>query len=396
MGEQWFDRDEYELRWKRARQVMDREDLDALVAYSHPANQFWLTGYHGYESGDRYVGVSRDVIFPKVLIGKDRGPLLIGIKMARDSYATQTPCEDIRTYRRDEEAKRVSLLADALRSWNIQEGSVGITLSGESSISVREFQRLKNGLEGIKWKDATNLFRRLRMKKTPTEIKTLRVAARLQTRAFEWLSSRSNLKSTPRELPRKIKQAQVEAGADDFGLARVMDHPAWSLSSSSFDPLQNPREPVRWIDCGVGVKGYHSNISCVVVQDGERSSFEKVYEQLKVVYEQGLRHFKPGRRVREIARDVVETIELHGENDPLDGRFIGHNLGYRMIEKPWLGLESPEDLRLEENMVLAPEWFVETPYGPMVYENDFVVTEDGLQRLNPDAERIFTVKRENV
>ncbi len=39
------------------------------------------------------------------------------------------------------------------------------------------------------------------------------------------------------------------------------------------------------------------------------------------------------------------------------------------------------DLLLEPGMVIAPEWFIETPYGLILFEENFLVGESGLERL---------------
>ena len=62
-------------------------------------------------------------------------------------------------------------------------------------------------------------------------------------------------------------------------------------------------------------------------------------------------------------------------------QFTGHNLGHEMAEKPWFGVSAPPDLLLEPGMVIAPEWFIETAYGPILFEESFLVGESGLERL---------------
>jgi Xaa-Pro aminopeptidase len=51
MAEPIFPKTEFEERWARARERMDRSGLRALVAYS-PGNQFWLTGFTGASAPD--------------------------------------------------------------------------------------------------------------------------------------------------------------------------------------------------------------------------------------------------------------------------------------------------------------------------------------------------------
>ncbi len=44
-------------------------------------------------------------------------------------------------------------------------------------------------------------------------------------------------------------------------------------------------------------------------------------------------------------------------------------------------------------MVVAPEWFVITPYGPILYEENFVVGEEGLERLTDFPRKLQVIDR---
>jgi Xaa-Pro aminopeptidase len=119
----------------------------------------------------------------------------------------------------------------------------------------------------------------------------------------------------------------------------------------------------------------------------------KTFALMKEIYLQALDAWRPGRRIVDIARDVLEVVHRYHAVDPLEGQFIGHNLGYEMVERQWLGIGCPSDLTLETNMVVAPEWFIVTPYGPMLYEENFVVGEKGLERLTDFPRELQVIDR---
>ncbi|MEQ8659271.1 MAG: M24 family metallopeptidase, partial [Gammaproteobacteria bacterium] len=118
---------------------------------------------------------------------------------------------------------------------------------------------------------------------------------------------------------------------------------------------------------------------------------EKAFDDMGRIYREALQFWTPGRAIRDIARDVQRIVKAHKQVDPLGGHFIGHNLGYEMVEKPWFGIGSPADLKLQENMVVAPEWFINTPFGPMLFEENFLVTRDGLERLTDFPSKLQVV-----
>ena len=117
----------------------------------------------------------------------------------------------------------------------------------------------------------------------------------------------------------------------------------------------------------------------------------KAFDDMGRIYREALEFWTPGRKVNDIAEDVRRIVKAHNQVDPLDGHFIGHSLGYEMVEKPWFGIGAPDDFTLEPNMVIAPEWFIQTPFGPILFEENFLVTETGLERLTDYPSKLQVV-----
>ncbi len=79
-----FPKEEFQVRYERAWQKMAEANLDALIAYS-PGNQFWLSGFLGSLSAKRFPEFSHHAIFPKVLLPRDREPIIIGFQMPAET-----------------------------------------------------------------------------------------------------------------------------------------------------------------------------------------------------------------------------------------------------------------------------------------------------------------------
>jgi len=176
-------------------------------------------------------------------------------------------------------------------------------------------------------------------------------------------------------------QCQAEAGATEVGIAMPWTHPGYTFFRAQYpDRLMEPGD-FQWIDGGALYRGYCSDYD-IIIAYGEPSAKQiKAFDDMGRVYRDALEFWTPGRRIKDIAEDVRKVVKAHKQIDPLDGHFIGHNLGYEMVERPWFGVASPDDLTLQKNMVIAPEWFIKTPFGPMLFEENFLVTDHGLERL---------------
>ena len=186
-------------------------------------------------------------------------------------------------------------------------------------------------------------------------------------------------------------QCQAEAGATEVGIAMPWTHPGYTFFRAQFpDRLMVPGD-FQWIDGGALYRGYCSDYDIIIAYGSPSSEQIKAFDDMQRIYREALEFWTPGRRICDIAEDVRRIVKVHDQIDPLDGQFTGHNLGYEMVEKPWFGVGSPPDLELEPNMVIAPEWFIQTPFGPMLFEENYLVTADGLERLTDFPSKLQVV-----
>jgi len=387
-----FPRSEFHKRYGRAWQKMAEVGLDALIGYS-PGNQFWLTGFLGSLSAKRFPEFSHQVLFPKVILPREREPIIVGLQTPAETYARETHVTDIRTVLPPVEENRPRAIKEVLVGFGLQRSRVGIDLGAFGSITVPEFDALRKELPSVEFVDAAELFYRLRMVKTPAEVSYLRMAVEIQNNAFRKFVQRVGRGMSETELMFTMFQCQAEAGATEVGIAMPWTHPGYTFFRAQYpDRLMEPGD-FQWFDAGAIYRGYNSDYDIILVWGEPSPEQLKTFETVKVIYIEALELWKPGRPITEIAQDVLHVVRRHGAVDPLEGQFIGHNLGYEMVEKPWLGIGCPPDLRLEVNMVVAPEWFIVTPYGPILFEENFVVGEEGLERLTDFPSKLQVIDR---
>ncbi len=387
-----FPKSEFQKRFERAWQKMAEAGLEALIAYS-PGNQFWLTGFLGSLSAKRFAEFAHHVLFPKVVLPREQEPIIVGLKTVAETYARETHVTDIRTVFPPVEESRPQAIKAALTGLGLQRSRVGVDLGAFGTITIPELEVLRKELPQVEFIDVAELFYRLRMVKTPAEVSYLRVAVEIKNRAFQKFVRRIGRGISETELMFTMLQCQAEAGATEVGIAMPWTHPGYTFFRSQYpDRLMEPGD-FQWFDAGAIYRGYTSDYDIILVWGEPTAEHLKTFATMKEIYLEALEAWKPGRPIAEIAQDVLRVIHQHGAVDPLEGQFIGHNLGYEMVEKPWLGIGNPADLKLEVNMVIAPEWFIVTPYGPILYEENFVVREEGLERLTDFPRKLQVIDR---
>lgn len=375
-----FTEHEFQRRYERAWERMEEDGLDAIVAYS-AGNQFWLSGYLGSLSAKRFPEFSHDVLFPKIVLPRGEAPVMVGFQMPAETYANESHIRDIRPVGVPVEATRPAAIRAVLEAHGISSGRIGLDFDAYGSIKVSEFQNLREELGAAELVDATDLLYRLRMIKSAAEISYLRTAVEIQNNAFRKFVRRIGRGISETELMFTMFECQAEAGATEVGIAMPWTHPGYTFFRSQYpDRLMVPGD-FQWFDGGAFHRGYCSDYDIMLVWGEPGADQLKVFDGMRDIYREALTFWKPGRSISDISRDVLRVVEASGERDPLSGQFTGHNLGHEMVEKPWFGVGAAPDLLLEPGMVIAPEWFIETPYGPILFEENFLVGEGGLERL---------------
>ena len=124
MSDPIFPKAEFEERWARAREQMDRSGLRALIAYS-PGNQFWITGFTGASGARRMSEYSQLLMFPKAVLPLEGEPALTGLRLTADAYAAETHVRDIRPVVSPLN-QRPGMIRQILESCGVRTGRVGM------------------------------------------------------------------------------------------------------------------------------------------------------------------------------------------------------------------------------------------------------------------------------
>jgi Xaa-Pro aminopeptidase len=358
---------------------MDEAGIRALVV-SSPGDQFWLSGYRGpgvTQGLTSYVG---PMVTPRIVLPVTGEPVLLGLTAAAPAYERETYFTDIRSMLNPQADTARSVRA-ALEDRGIRSGRVGIDLSSPGAVSASDYDRLKAALEPIEIVDATGLLTELRMVKSSREIAAIRRAVEIQNEAFRVFLPRLSRRMTDADLRWELHRAQIEAGASDTALILVAGHPAAAFFGvPSDEPSSGPG--LRWIDGGVSYLGYASDYDVLIAWGEPSAEAIAVHSRLVENHAEAMKGWRSGRTLAEIGEETYALLEDLGVEDPIEGAFMGHCLGSDVVERPWFGRYATKRHTLQPGMVISPEWLNKTSVGTFSWEENFLVTDSGLEKLS--------------
>jgi Xaa-Pro aminopeptidase len=363
--------------------LMDEQGLDTLVVRA-PDNVLYLTNFWGMKGYDACV------------FQREGEPVLICLEASAEDAARTAWTSDVRYVRGyDERDPRPPFARTLEAAVSAARGRVGLELSlgtqacdrmvGEPTTFTRAwFDAFPDAV------DAAPLLARARMRKTEQEIARLRIANEIATDAMRYAR---------RHIRPGMKEAEVAAlwqghvhsqgtARDDVELALAFSL-VWAgkgiktFTATSDRPVVEG-EPVLF-EIWVCADGYWADHTKNLVLAQLREDYAALEHALMAIYQRAVDFVRPGASMGELDKMVREQIaELGYPGQPTHP--ICHGVGARAHEPPY-----PHQAGVgtfEENMVLAVEPGVYWEGGGgLRVEDNFLVTENGLQRLSgfPDG-----------
>jgi Xaa-Pro aminopeptidase len=281
------------------------------------------------------------------------------------------------------EANAWSVLAEALTQAGLQQATVGTDGTPDSLAPLLKF------LPNLRVRSLPEVFRRLRMVKTPEEVARMAEAARITEHAVLTSVQSAFLGCTQRHLARVYNLTVVTANATTRQDNASIDRGSTFGNANTPGDLVRDGSLIRY-DVGVHYQGYASDFARCYQFRTPSDKVIRIQAALVEGLERALEKVKPGAIAADIFHTAVEGVRKAGLPD-FQRTHCGHGLGIAGA-----GYEPPliaagDHTPLEAGMVLC----VETPYtemgfGGLQVEDMLVVTPDGY-RLLTHTERQITV-----
>jgi Xaa-Pro dipeptidase len=282
------------------------------------------------------------------------------------------------------EATNWSVLAEALNEAGLQTASIATDGTADSLASLVKL------LPNLKVRSLPDLYKQLRMVKTPEEITRMFEAARITEHAVLTSVQSAFLGSTQRHLARVYNLTVATANATTRQDNASIDR------GSTFGNVNTPGDVVQdgsliRYDVGVHYQGYASDYARCYQFRTPSDKVRRIQDALVVGLERALELVKPGAIASDLFHAAVKGVREAGLPD-FQRTHCGHGLGIAGAgyEPPLIAAK--DNMPLEAGMVLC----VETPYtemgfGGLQVEDMLVVTPDGYRLMTNSARGITVV-----
>jgi Xaa-Pro dipeptidase len=404
----------------RIRDMMRQFRLDVLIA-SHPENVTYLTDF---ESHHPYMYRFLDWESYALFGAERETPPTLIIPAADAAWPARFPtwAEEIYTFGStfyildpegglsQGEAKYREILdrpeknapsageaiVKALRQNGLDKARIGLD---EKNIYPRTLERLKSDLPRAEIVNAFELFRIIRMVKTPDEIGRLKTVGLKNERAAMALLDGVRAGVAEEELTQLCLESIAKEGAV-FEFCNTASGTQSSMPILSYGHFHSPSRyrlkqgDLFKYDFGCIFDKYHADIGGCAVIDSPTNKQTACYRAIEAGMEKALELLRPGALPSQIYQETVATVEKAGLKDySKRAGFCGHGIGLEARDYPVLRppvksnspfLPGGYDLPIEENMVIN----VEVPYsalglGGLQIEYTLLVTRNGCEKLYP-------------
>ncbi len=389
----------------RTKEIMRKHGLDALVATT-PENVAYLTGFWiltflRHRPRQTYAVISMGESKPDMIVSKGLvdHPLLSNtwireFHLYGNFYFTFENVDGL-----DHESKKVietisglpahnsalDALVRCLGTRGLSSATIGVD-QGSDVFFLPE--ALKCRLPGLEIKPAYDIFREIRIIKTPAEIERIRRAVEVNESAL----TEAIATIDPGVKEKEVAQAFIETVVRNEGLPTLVCIGSGPRSAfPNVEPGERRIEPgdVIRFDVGCLVEAYHADLARTAVLGKPNKTIKQYHDALAAGQGKIMDCMKPGVTTGRLFEIGVEAVRKTGIPH-YQRQHCGHGNGIEGYDLP---LISPNNrTRLEPGMVLC----VETPYyelgvAGLQIEDIVLITDHGHERISKMERKLFSV-----
>lgn len=368
-----FSEQEFKKRYARAYELMKDKNLDALMV-TEKSNYCYFTAHRTIG----WVTKTRPLIF---ILPYESDPVLVVHEWEIGNAKANCPwIKDIRTW--IDLPFSISPIVEVFNELNLSSGRIGVELGNEQRLNIPllDFEKLKKELPKAQFIDGSDIFWKIRWKKSKAEVEIIRKACIFMSNAIEKTYDEIVVGMSEREIARILFLHMMKEGADRPGVVAICGGPE-SYEQESHTPADNIIQSgnVLFIDGGCIYNEYWSDMSRMAVLGKPSDKQTKMHKLFSDATERHIEMVRPGVKASDIAKACKKYIRDSGLTSWGVGR-MGHGIGLNFTEPPSIMLT--DDTLLEEGMVLTIEPGTIMPYGIFCLEEVIVVTDDGYEILS--------------
>lgn len=381
-----FSRGEMERRYARAREEMDRRGIDALFVTGEENFQYFAGTA---ASAALHASLTRPSVFILPLEG---APIVV--TQGQDNLALGSFVTDVRGYTDLFEFPQ-AVVIQALRDAGTAGGSVGVELGQEQRMGMPAgaYQDLTAALPDVAFVDAAEAIVKLRMLKSEEEIAYIRQAGEVTARARQRLFGMIRPGMTERETVRLLRRLILEEGGDGTSFVMLLLGIPGSRNPFAHDrPLEAGQ--VVGVDTGARVGMYTIDYTRWSVLGTATDALRRLYDALLEVNRKMASALGPGVTCSEIYRAGHDAIDSACSKTEGLERFgpsrMGHGQGMLITEPP--SIHPDDHTPLAPGMVLSTEPGLSASGVQMLWEDVFVITDDGSVQITAESDELHEIR----
>lgn len=386
-------REEFELRSLRAKEIMARHGLDAMVLFAYGNKQY----YGGFrEANYRYTDRWRHCL----IVSQEHDTVFVGEAVMNNAVNKTTWIRDIRLWSAIKLWRKpvtfLDVFTDAMIDLKLDNKTIGLELGPGhmNQVGYEEIEGIKAALPNARFVAGDKAIWEQKMVKTDWEIDLFRQALAKTQKVWEagWKAIRPGVRE--REVHKTIWETIVAedmyntpswfnpqlflCGTDKIGRWRLITPPFYDRIIREGDQ--------GFSDGGPSFQGYCTDIQrCFYVGDKLPSPIDDLSKWGRDAYLNTVAHIRPGMRGCDVFKMAEKEVYRQDFNQLVPIDFVGHSIGTLTHEPPFL---ADDDLtELVPGMVLCVEvgcFGNDLIHFGNMPEDMYLVTETGLEKLGVD------------
>jgi Xaa-Pro aminopeptidase len=377
---------EYKARLAKARELLLRTDLDALLVTSNEAEFANVRYFSNYWPIFEMAGV---------LIPRQGEPiLLIGPESETYAYSrSEIPCiRKLLEYREPADPEypgvKVSTFKEVFSEAGIPNPQK-IGIAGYLVTTLPILDGLKENFPELSYVRADDIMVKLRSVKSPVELECLRQSFQISEVAIDAILERIKPGMTELQVVGIAQQVIYENGAEYEGMPQYVLSGKRSnnaISRSTHTVLK--KGDLVQLNISARVDGYSSGVGRPICLGKMTPRMKQMVEFGKLAHEKTMEWMKVGCVASEVAKKYQQLFIDHGyEDNFLYGPC--HGLGMIEVEPPWMEITS--NYLLLEDMTFNVDTFVQERDFGLRWENGVRITSAGVEVFSNRNMRLIEI-----
>jgi len=392
-----FPLEEYVARHQHLRDAISDAGMDGVLLTTRDNVEF----LSGFSVPSWRLGEKRFWLLVPV-VGQ---PTLFVDQVHEVNAVETTPIEDIRIWGTGG-VSNIDLLRRTLDEYGLVESTIGLEFGPASSIRMTpdELDALRSAIPAATLVDCDESVGRSRMVKSPLEIARIRKAVEITEAGFLEAFRAARPGMTERDLVRIIASEWLRQGAEtpyngnNYGYLALQADRVLQMTPSPVDREIEMGDLIQ-VDGGASYRGYTADIyRNAYIGDEPPDLMRKYADGTRHVVDAILGAIRPGVTSAElcaVAELAIDEIGFRQFRRALSnavgnekGVYVGHGIGFSVHEYPTI---QPED---ETPWLPGMCGAIEIPFGDdeigyLQWEDNFLVTETGVEVLSTSEKEIF-------